>query len=269
MNRQETPNDPPHDLNDRDNNPNNKHEKKLNGGDCGPAEKTYISGSTSSSSPHPNSPNNSGLNYDDSLLSLPPTPLSSLPSSPSSVDNTNVHGETCVMGGVSRSHEDGSSISTVTTGRQDVSLELNQISRARTPTLSTGLRSSRNFLPNPRSGPIPVTGTGRSRKTFKTCSKNRILKPPVHVKNPIPPPLNTRLLSSHEPGARLGERCVYSESSCPICLDEFRRSSYVTFLPCYHVFHYTCLANWLQRKSECPVCRTVYQPPFRTKPKQI
>jgi hypothetical protein len=45
-------------------------------------------------------------------------------------------------------------------------------------------------------------------------------------------------------------------SECTICCDEFEERSLVTFLPCMHAFHAACVAKWLDRKPECPTCKT-------------
>ena len=46
------------------------------------------------------------------------------------------------------------------------------------------------------------------------------------------------------------------KKSCTICLDEFSPECKVTTLPCFHIFHSKCITQWLQRKAECPICRT-------------
>ena len=47
-----------------------------------------------------------------------------------------------------------------------------------------------------------------------------------------------------------------ANSSCNICLSEFDQGEKVRTLPCFHVFHASCIDNWLDRKPECPVCRS-------------
>jgi hypothetical protein len=53
---------------------------------------------------------------------------------------------------------------------------------------------------------------------------------------------------------------------CPICLDydinEYKLD------PCNHIFNQTCIFNWTLlelkkgNKPRCPLCRTLYQPPW-------
>jgi len=48
-------------------------------------------------------------------------------------------------------------------------------------------------------------------------------------------------------------------SSCPICMESFtvgQTVSWSTSNDCHHVFHHSCLREWLLRHTECPCCRT-------------
>ncbi|KAG5872566.1 hypothetical protein JTB14_033983 [Gonioctena quinquepunctata] len=44
--------------------------------------------------------------------------------------------------------------------------------------------------------------------------------------------------------------------SCVICSDLFLPGSEVHSTTCGHMFHYTCLMNWLERSKSCPQCRS-------------
>ena len=50
------------------------------------------------------------------------------------------------------------------------------------------------------------------------------------------------------------------KSSCNICLSEFDEGEKIRTLPCFHSFHCKCIDNWLNRKAECPVCRSSVKP---------
>jgi len=50
------------------------------------------------------------------------------------------------------------------------------------------------------------------------------------------------------------------KSSCNICLSEFDEGEKIRTLPCFHSFHTNCIDNWLNRKAECPVCRSSVEP---------
>ena len=51
-------------------------------------------------------------------------------------------------------------------------------------------------------------------------------------------------------------------TDCPICLDDFdseakNGNDMVTPLPCskHHVFHTTCIKQWLWKQDICPLCK--------------
>lgn len=46
------------------------------------------------------------------------------------------------------------------------------------------------------------------------------------------------------------------EQQCSICLESFRSGELLTELPCRHFFHVECVANWFQRSTRCPLCRS-------------
>ena len=45
---------------------------------------------------------------------------------------------------------------------------------------------------------------------------------------------------------------------CCICLANFKDDDHVTELKCAkkHIFHSDCLVQWLDKKQECPLCRS-------------
>lgn len=48
-------------------------------------------------------------------------------------------------------------------------------------------------------------------------------------------------------------------NECPICFEEFKNSDDIVCLPCNrnHVFHESCIGEWVKRNSSCPLCKTV------------
>ena len=55
-----------------------------------------------------------------------------------------------------------------------------------------------------------------------------------------------------------------ANDSCAVCLvqlDSAKPSSPLQSLPCQHVFHSECIAEWLRQSLTCPVCRCVVPPP--------
>ena len=51
-------------------------------------------------------------------------------------------------------------------------------------------------------------------------------------------------------------RLPQDDAACTICLSTFAEGDEVTALPCFHRFHKSCIAEWLKRKAECPLCKT-------------
>ena len=45
-------------------------------------------------------------------------------------------------------------------------------------------------------------------------------------------------------------------SQCPICLCSIGLNEEFSKLKCGHVFHYICLDKWVDKKKECPFCRS-------------
>nr|DAD32384.1 TPA_asm: hypothetical protein HUJ06_011235 [Nelumbo nucifera] len=46
-----------------------------------------------------------------------------------------------------------------------------------------------------------------------------------------------------------------SSEDCRICLEEFEAGSWISRMPCSHVFHRDCLTQWLSQSHYCPLCR--------------
>ncbi|KAJ8762377.1 hypothetical protein K2173_007535 [Erythroxylum novogranatense] len=50
-----------------------------------------------------------------------------------------------------------------------------------------------------------------------------------------------------------GETDQYDD--CVICLEDFSGDQFLTKMPCSHVFHQSCIFDWLERSNACPLCR--------------
>jgi len=42
---------------------------------------------------------------------------------------------------------------------------------------------------------------------------------------------------------------------CSICLEKFNINEKVFKTPCNHLFHATCITEWLYKNKTCPICR--------------
>ncbi|OOQ89702.1 hypothetical protein PEBR_06997 [Penicillium brasilianum] len=58
-------------------------------------------------------------------------------------------------------------------------------------------------------------------------------------------------------------------SMCAICTDEFVKNQLLRVLPCGHLFHQSCVDEWLVRRSRtCPTCRYELTPPGKIQPSE-
>mmetsp|Transcript_4687 Transcript_4687/g.7036 ORF Transcript_4687/g.7036 Transcript_4687/m.7036 type:complete len:575 (+) Transcript_4687:935-2659(+) len=46
-----------------------------------------------------------------------------------------------------------------------------------------------------------------------------------------------------------------NETSCCICMDEYRPEDLLRTLPCFHFFHKSCIDQWLDVARSCPMCK--------------
>jgi len=47
----------------------------------------------------------------------------------------------------------------------------------------------------------------------------------------------------------------HTQTQCMVCLSNFATGEEVRQLPCGHVFHATCIDEWLRRCTDCPICK--------------
>ena len=45
------------------------------------------------------------------------------------------------------------------------------------------------------------------------------------------------------------------KKNCVICLEDFKNGDKTTVLPCIHLFHTSCIKNWLKSQNNCPICK--------------
>ncbi|XP_057953646.1 probable E3 ubiquitin-protein ligase RHC1A [Malania oleifera] len=50
------------------------------------------------------------------------------------------------------------------------------------------------------------------------------------------------------------------DSQCPICIERFLLGTEAKQTPCNHIYHSSCIDDWLARRSSCPVCRQEFSP---------
>ena len=55
----------------------------------------------------------------------------------------------------------------------------------------------------------------------------------------------------------LNEQFKNKEDKCAICLEIFSIGDKVSYLPCFHFFHSSCIKNWIRIKNKCPFCNNI------------
>lgn len=86
---------------------------------------------------------------------------------------------------------------------------------------------------------------------------------------PFPSLANSRfdgpvlVISSESDGAGPAPDGDIEVPTCCVCLDNFEDDERVLRLPCRHEFHDVCIAEWLRKHRECPLCKdNVYERHF-------
>ena len=41
---------------------------------------------------------------------------------------------------------------------------------------------------------------------------------------------------------------------CIICLEDYKINDIIIYLPCIHFFHKKCIAKWIEKTINCPIC---------------
>ena len=50
-----------------------------------------------------------------------------------------------------------------------------------------------------------------------------------------------------------------NNKECIICLENFKINNQCLYLNCLHLFHSTCIVNWLLEHNNCPICKENYK----------
>ena len=45
------------------------------------------------------------------------------------------------------------------------------------------------------------------------------------------------------------------KNNCAICLEDYKLGDKISYLPCFHFYHYKCIKKWLKCSTKCPLCK--------------
>ena len=45
------------------------------------------------------------------------------------------------------------------------------------------------------------------------------------------------------------------KNKCSICLEDYKLGDKISYLPCFHLYHYKCIKKWLKCSTKCPLCK--------------
>lgn len=100
---------------------------------------------------------------------------------------------------------------------------------------------------------IPISVTSSGSMGMMGMGGNGI---PSWARPATPPPAG---FDEKELADRLPSYTVVaaSDTPCCICIDELEVKQVATKLKCGHIFHHTCIKQWLTRAKTCPLCKAV------------
>lgn len=139
--------------------------------------------------------------------------------------------------------------------------------------IRTTLESSQQSVPDASSlatgGSIIVGGgaeVGTGVRGYMDPSNDLLLETsPTHggdIRMRVQTTTHTPMMADEEPRYQLKNQQVMSwmqgkqQRKCTLCLEEMKDPSVTT---CGHVFCWTCIADWIKEKPECPLCRQANQ----------
>ena len=62
-------------------------------------------------------------------------------------------------------------------------------------------------------------------------------------------------IMNYLPTRTLTEKMVGVQKDCIICLNDYEIGDTISTLPCFHMYHSSCVKDWFKSKDFCPVCK--------------
>jgi len=126
------------------------------------------------------------------------------------------------------------------------------------------LARSLTFNPPPFIPPSPIF-SNISNNNIAQIPNNAFQRPPIFGPNFRPPihipashfdnnPHITKMLEEIELTEDMLDK--NKEKECVICLEQFSPGDIISYLPCFHLYHFICIKNWIEKKNKCPLCNS-------------
>ena len=138
--------------------------------------------------------------------------------------------------------------------------------------MNNNINNNNQFIPHPPP-PYPPFGNGNNGIVYATPRPQQL--PPDFVPPRIriggaPPEVIENInkgycsLSDQEieeimnnlSNKTLSEKMEGEHNNCIICLSDFENGDIISTLPCSHMYHSSCLKDWLKSMNCCPVCKS-------------
>lgn len=116
---------------------------------------------------------------------------------------------------------------------------------------SAGSSAMRQYLAGVYSGSGGGSSSANAREPEGLTEEQVARLPRTRVAAPTARPATA---PAHDLAPQHGQRGESAQAACCICLQQMASGDEATALPCLHLFHFKCVAKWLQRKSVCPLC---------------
>lgn len=112
--------------------------------------------------------------------------------------------------------------------------------------------SLRNLLPPNLLNQVAQLPPGLQMLLLNTERSTRELEDMLSHRRGLFPSTLSEIESFDWPPA---DSSVTQQQTCMVCLCEFQIADTCRKLPCNHVFHQGCIDEWLQRCTDCPICK--------------
>ena len=66
---------------------------------------------------------------------------------------------------------------------------------------------------------------------------------------------SNKLIEELEIDEKLIKNNEIENNKCIICLNNYEIHDKISYLSCSHLFHSSCIKQWIKRANKCPICK--------------